>query len=445
MKLAPLVSLSIVGLFLALSAVSCGRPAASSARNATPAGGAPVDSAGGAVVKTEAPEPSDLDRPVDELFKLTCEHRKKTFECDECRYETGVVRAPASLFAGGLLKAQPITRQRIRISLQLTGEVQFDARRVSHLGTQAEGTVRDVRVALGERVKRGQALIEIESVAVGEAEGAFLEAQAVLRLARRNHERVAGLRAEAIASEREFLQSRQELEAAEIRAASTEGVLTRLGTTAADVKNLSQASARGCLTLRAPADGVLLSLHAVPGERARTDEDLATIGDKSTLWVWCDLYERDLAKIHPTRLVRNLPATVSVRAFPGEEFPGTLDFVSPAMEEASRTVRLRVLVNNPEGRLLPGMFADVKVFLPGAEQGLAVPRDAVLEDAGRSFVFIRHHGEYYVRRPVTLGRTWGDRVEVVSGLRGGEVVVAGGSFLMKSDVLRSKMGAGCAD
>lgn len=437
--------LSIAGLLLALSAASCGRPVASGALQTAPAGDAPADSSAILVAKAEQAEPSDLDRPLEELFALTCEHQRKTFECAECRYETGVVCAPARLFAGGLLQTRKAVRERIAIPLQLTGEVRFDERRVTHLNTQAEGIVRQVHVALGDRVSAGQALIEIESVAVGEAEGACLEAQAVLRLARRNHERALGLRNEGISSEKEYLQARQEFETAEIRAESALGVLTRLGMSAADARRLGPESARGRLTLRAPAGGTVLSLHAVPGEVARTEEPLATLGDDATVWVWADLYERDVARFSRRQIERRMAATVTVKAYPGEEFRGTVDLVSPVMDEASRTVRLRIAVANPRGRLFAGMFADVKVFLPGGQEALALPRNAVLEDAGRSFVFIHHHGDYYVRRPVEPGRSWGDRVEILRGLKGGETVVADGSFLLKSDVLRSKMGAGCAD
>ncbi|HEY5283661.1 MAG TPA: efflux RND transporter periplasmic adaptor subunit, partial [Polyangia bacterium] len=75
----------------------------------------------------------------------------------------------------------------------------------------------------------------------------------------------------------------------------------------------------------------------------------------------------------------------------------------------------------------------------------AVPRDAVLEDEGRSFVFVHYQGEYYVRRPVITGRTWAAWIEIKKGLTEAQTVVDEGAFLMKSDVLRSKMGAGCAD
>jgi len=447
MKTTSIRLLALVGLLLAPALTSCGRPGVGGAGGAAvaPLATAPADSHAAEAGTPPEGEISDLDRPVEELFLLTCEHRKKTFECDECRYEAGVARAPAALIAGGLIDTVKAVRQRIGLPLRLTGEVQFDRRRVVHLSTQVEGTVHSVHVELGERVRKGQALIEIESVAVGEAEGAYREAQAVLELARRNHQRIAELRNEAIASEKEYLQSQHELETARIRAESARGSLTRLGVSAVDVKALDQSSPRGRLVLRAPSSGAVLSLRAVPGEVARSEESLAVIGDNTTVWVWADLYERDIARIAREQRRSRLPATVTVRAYPGEAFPGVVDLVSPSMEEASRTVRLRVEVKNPAGRLLAGMFADVIVMLPGREEALALPRGAVLEDEGRAFVFIHHHGEYYVRRPVALGAAWGDRVEIVKGLEAGDVAVADGAFLMKSDVLRSKMGAGCAD
>jgi len=115
------------------------------------------------------------------------------------------------------------------------------------------------------------------------------------------------------------------------------------------------------------------------------------------------------------------------------------------MDESSRTVKVRVQVKNDDGRLLAGMFARVKLYLPGTDETLAVPKAAVLEDEGRSFVFVHYQGEYYVRRPVVRGRTWAGWVEIKKGLEPPQTVVAEGAFLMKSDVLRSKMGAGCAD
>jgi cobalt-zinc-cadmium efflux system membrane fusion protein len=282
-------------------------------------------------------------------------------------------------------------------------------------------------------VRRGDTLVEIDSGDAGAAAAELREAQSLLSLAEERFERSRQLREQGIASEKDFRQASQEQESARIRLETARAQASRLG--------VATDTAGGVLRLRAPADGTVLFLHAVGGEPARPDEVMATVGDIATVWIWADLYERDLSRL----AAGPLPAEVSVRAWPGQAFAGTVDFVSPSIDEASRTVKLRVTVPNPDGRLLAGMFAAVQVFLPGDQEALVLPRLAVMEDEGRSFVFVHHHDDFYVRRPVTTGRTWGDRTEITEGLNGDEIIVADGAFLMKSDVLRSKMGAGCAD
>ncbi len=426
---------------IAPAAATCCRKAGS----AQASDGPEAHSEASHAASAEPAEPSDLDRPVEELVALTCEHERKTFECDECRYEAGFVRAPASLVAGGLITTVKAGRQKVAVPVTLTGEVRFDERLVGHVSSPVEGIVRATHVTLGDRVRKGQPLVEIESVAVGEAQAAWLEARSLLSLARRNFERLSALREEDISSEKETLQARQELETAEIRAANALGTLTRLGASSADAHTLTSTTAGGRIVLRSPMDGLVLTLHAVPGETARTEEALATIGDNSTVWVWADLYERDIRSVVRGQASGRLEAAVSVKAYPDEVFTGAVDLVTQAMDESSRTVKVRVEVRNRAGHLLSGMFATVRLYLPGTDEALAIPGSAVLEDEGRSFVFVRHEGDDYVRRPVTVGRTWAGWAEVTSGLRPDQVVVAEGAFLMKSDVLRSKMGAGCAD
>ena len=219
----------------------------------------------------------------------------------------------------------------------------------------------------------------------------------------------------------------------------------RLGMSPAAARGLTRQRAKGLLVLRAPTGGAVLEMHAVAGEIARVESSLATVGDNSAVWVWADLYERDIALVSREQAKGALAAAITVKAFPGEVFDGTVDLISPSMSESSRTVKARIAVPNPERRLLSGMFAHVKLFIPGDGQALTVPRQAVLEDEGRAFVFVHHDGDYYVRRPVTAGRSFAGLVEITGGLAEGQTVVADGAFLMKSDVLRSKMGAGCAD
>lgn len=392
--------------------------------------------------ENEAP---DLDRPVSELFEENCEHNMKAHECDECRYEVGVVKAREELFKNGLLKIVTAETKTVSKALRLTGEVQYDERRVAHVSTQVDGIIRKVHVTMGDKVTKGQPLMEMDSVEIGQTKAAYHEALAIERLARKNRDRIEALRKEGISSEKEMLIAKQELEAAEIRTNAARGMLKRLGMGGMKKDRTTSINSSGRLILRAPSDGTILSMHAVTGEVAKSDMSLVTIGDNAVLWVWADLYEQDFARVVTQQADGNLQSSVYVKAFPGQPFPGTVDFINPSMSESSRTIKVRVTVPNPAGMLLAGMFADVDIFLAEDKEALSLPADAILDDEGRSFVFIHHKGDYFVRRPVVKGNDYHGWVEIKEGLKGQETVVADGAFLLKSDVLRSKMGAGCAD
>jgi membrane fusion protein, heavy metal efflux system len=430
---------SILTLVAALAA--CKAPDRPPSPSSTPPLASPADEAHEA-------KPSDLDRSAEELFAATCEHGRRTHECDECRYQVGVVRLPDRLVEDGLVKTARVERRHLEKPVSLTGEVRFAERRVTHVSPRAEGIIQKVFVGPGQKVRRGEPLLEMESLSLGEAESHFREAEAALRLARKAYDRQATLRAEQITSEKEYLAARQEMEAAGIRAGAAADKLRRLGLGPEEVQSLAKEGAtvtRGTLVLRAPTDGSVLEMHAVPGEAVRPDQSVFTLGDLSQLWVLADVYEGQLQDVLAHEFHGDMRATVTAKAFPGETFPATVDFVSPSMDEKTRTLKVRVGVPNPRGRLRAGMFVNVELFLPTGPETLAVPAAAVLADEGRSFVFVRHHGEYWLRRPVEPGQRSGGWVEVRKGLAGGETVATEGCFLLKSDVLRSKMGAGCAD
>lgn len=376
----------------------------------------------------------DLDRSVEELFAASCEHHRKTFECDECRYEVGVVRASPDLVSEGLFAIEHTASRPVAHGVELNGEVQFDDRLVAHVSPPAEGLIRKVHVMVGNQVKKGAPLVEIESVRASDAHGEVLEAEARLRLAEQFFERADSLRNRGLSSEKDHEEARVELESAKIRASAARERLQRLGGTNG-----------GTIVLRAPVDGSVLVLHAVPGEFVASEAPVATVGNNASVWVWADLYDQDIAPVMAARRAGPIAAAVRVKAYPGTDFPGVVDFISPVMDRDTRTVKTRIQLGNTDGRLLAGMFATVVVYLPGEEKALALPRDAVLHDEGQSFVFVHHHENYYVRRRVEPGRAWARWVEVKSGVTAADRIVSRGAFLMKSDVLRSKMGAGCAD
>jgi multidrug efflux pump subunit AcrA (membrane-fusion protein) len=174
-----------------------------------------------------------------------------------------------------------------------------------------------------------------------------------------------------------------------------------------------------------------------------TSETLFTIADLSNLWVWCDLYGRDLAPVHDAIVAgKSFPATVHVEAYRDTAFPGSVDLVGSSLDAHTRTVKVRVQIENPDGRLRPGMFAEVEAQVPLGIYATLVPCTAVLSDAGETFVFQRWRDDLWIRRDVVVGRRQEDALEILSGLEEGTTVASGGAFMLKGELLRNKMGAG---
>jgi cobalt-zinc-cadmium efflux system membrane fusion protein len=394
----------------------------------------------------DAHEVSDLERSVEDLLADRCEHGIPTWTCDECRYETGIVKVGADLVKEGLLVVETTRLEPVRRAIYLTGEIGFDEQAVGHVRPQVEGTIRSVKVKLGQAVQAGHPLLEQDSREVDEAWAAWQEARSLGELAAGNLRRQEALRKDQITSEREYLAARHEADAADIRTRAAADRLSRLGVRSPTPEGPEDARRTAPrVVIRAPISGTILSMDAVPGEVIRPEDLLLVLGDASRLWVWADLYESDLAPVHAAFEQGRVEARVSVKAWPGESFGGRLDMVGTTLDPASRTVKARILVENPGGRLRPGMFADVQLDLPGGEPVVTGPKHAILEDAGRTFLFRRLDAEHFIRRPVRVGGSWGDRVELPEGVEAGVEIASEGCFLLKSDVLRSKMGAGCAD
>jgi cobalt-zinc-cadmium efflux system membrane fusion protein len=395
----------------------------------------------------EADEVSDLDRPLDDLLGDQCEHGSRTYECDECRYEVGVVKvAPDLLDEDGPLQTARAVRRSREESVAHNGEVRLDEERAAYLSPRTAGTVRSILVDLGADVRRGQVLFTVDSPEFAEARSAYLISQASLKLAEGTLERERDLYEKKVCPRKDLL----EAEAARDEAAATSHAarerLLACGLTAQEIASVSANDDEStALPVKAPFDGTVLERNLSLGAMVEPGQELLLLGDTSDMWVWTSLYERELAGLLREEAKGTVLAHIEVPAYPDRSFSGRVERVGGIVDEATRTTKVRVVVENPDGLLRAGMFARVHLHGDGVGQALAVPAEAVLEDEGRAFVFVPTLPPYFVRRPVMTGSSWDGWVEITQGLTDGDIVVSRGAFVLKSDVLRSKMGAGCAD
>jgi len=417
---------------------------------------APAEAGVGQQVKREehgqpaAASPGSLEDRV----SVKCEHDLPTYQCIECRYEVGVVRLDASLFkredGGGLVRTQTVTRTKVLSTLSTTGEVALNENAAVHIRPPIAGIIESVKTDIGARVKAGDILLTLGSVELGSALAEHERNRALTELAERTFTREKRLWEEKVSSEQDMIDAQMVYEQHRTELKSSEETLHVLGLTEDDLARLREprhGTGWGSLPVRAPIAGTIIEKHAVAGETAEPGNDVMLLADLSTVWVWANVHAQDLAQLLAAEKRGTVPVEITVTAFPDRKFKGTLTYVGATMSEETRMVKVRATVGNTDMALRPGMFCEATIALGDGqgEEVLAVPRNAVLSDEGKDFVFKHWKDDFFVRQDVRKGREFFGAVELLEGLQAGETVVADGAFLLKSDVLREKMGAGCAD
>jgi cobalt-zinc-cadmium efflux system membrane fusion protein len=189
--------------------------------------------------------------------------------------------------------------------------------------------------------------------------------------------------------------------------------------------------------IRSPLDGTVIEKDVVLLERAHPDQQMLTIADLSTVWIKTDIYEQQLPWLRDADRRR---IQFRSEAWPGQTFEAEVFFTGEIVDQATRTVSMIARAENSERLLKPGMF--VTVTIPGNPQSDAIqlPSGAILEHAGKSFVFVRQSPGRYLRKDVIIGRRSGDQQEIVSGVTAGDPVVVSGAFTLKSLLLEAFLG-----
>jgi multidrug efflux pump subunit AcrA (membrane-fusion protein) len=189
------------------------------------------------------------------------------------------------------------------------------------------------------------------------------------------------------------------------------------------------------LEVKAPMDGVIIERHATTGELVDKARSIYTISDPAELWAIADIKERDIAAVKPGQ-----EAAFTVLAYPHEPFHGRVVLLGNQVEPQTRTLEARIVVANPEGKLKPGMFADVEITTTILNNVLVIPDSALQTDGDDETVFVALGENQFEKRVVKLGEEHQGRVQILDGLRAGETVVTAGSFILKSEMLKSEFG-----
>lgn len=308
----------------------------------------------------------------------------------------------------------PVERRAVSTSLRLYGKVDVDETRLRHVAAWVPGRLEKLFVdATGVEVRAGEPMVLIYSPSLVAAQQEFVQSLEALRR----------LPDGAVPTHRA---------GAEALAAAARDKLRLLGLSEPQVARLAE-SGRGedRLVVAAPTDGVVTAREATEGMYVQTGDRIYSIADLSHLWVHLEVHEREVAWLRPGQVV-----TFAVQALPGDAFRGSVAFIQPTVDEATRTVRVRVNLPNPGRRLKPGMFATGEISVPyGPGVPLVIPATAPLLTGRRAVVYVAApDGPVYEGREVVLGPRAGDFYVVREGLAEGELVVVRGNFRIDSEL-----------
>ena len=361
-------------------------------------------------------------------------------------------------------------------SVPANGEITYDPTRVARLSSRVPGTVWRVLKEVGQPVREGEVLALVDAAEVGRAKAEYLQAFAQLRLRSVTVERMTPLVREGNTSEAVYRAAEAALEEGRIRLLAARQALVNLGLPIRDEElkelateevarrvqflGLPEALAKALdaktttanlVPVTAPLDGVVVDRKVVPGEQVGAAKALFVVADTRRMWLTLQVRQED-ARLLRARDAHSGAPGQTVRFLPGgadQEVAGEVVWVSTAVDEKTRTVQARADLADPDGRLRANTFGSGRVILREEKRAVVVPSEAVQWEGDCHVVFVRDKNfeekgapKVFHTRTVRPGARDGAVTEIIAGVLPGEMVVARGSGLLRSELLKNNLGEG---
>ena len=314
----------------------------------------------------------------------------------------------------GVQTAQTTVKALVK-DIKTTGKIAMNESGRTYITSRVEGRIDELYVSAdGETIGEGQAIASVYSPT-------YIAAQEEYLLASESVQKLKGAGKDVVQINNRLLEAARRK-------------LQLLGVSDEAVAQLEQTRrANDHMTIYAQFGGTVLEKLLLPGAYIMPGEKLYALSDLSTVWMYADLYEKDLADVKVGQ-----PVTVTSNAYPGEVFSGQVTFINPILDDSSRTVKVRVAMGNPGGRLKPNLFVNAAINVPLGET-LVVPESSLLDTGTRKVVFVAQGEDTFVKRDVVIGKEADGYIQILSGLAPGEVVVTAATFLIDS---QTQLGSG---
>ena len=303
--------------------------------------------------------------------------------------------------------------------LKLSGEISFNDNKVVKVFPFSSGQVTEVKVSLGDKVRKGQTLAVIKSADVAGNYSDLSTTGNDVAITRKQMDNTESLFKNGIASEREYIEAKENYNKALATANKVKELIA--------INGGGHTAAGGIYIITAPMSGYVVEKKINQGGFIRNDngDNLFTIGDISDVWVWANVYESDIAKVK-----EGYKAKVSTLAYPDSVFNGVVDKVNQILDPVTKVMKIRVRLANPGMRLKPEMFANITVENKEGKKAVMIPSDGVVSDNGKNFVIIYHDKCNLELREITVLKTVAGKDYIASGIKEGEQLIGANQVLL---------------
>lgn len=371
---------------------------------------------------------------------------------DSGEHADEVKLTPAAIDRYGITVA-PAGKSVLRTAFAAPARVAFNADAMAHVSSAVTGRVSELRIKLGDNVKRGDVLFVVDSPELGQAQSEYLlkrkavdAARPAVQLAKEAYDRAKLLLdqnqsialAEVQKRESEWRTAEGNLRSAEATVIDAENKLYLYGMSEDAVATLARTGKIAPHhSIIAPINGQIIERKVSLGELVSPDRDaLMVIADVTSIWVIADVPETHVADVIKGSSVRIRSASLKDRTI-----EGTVNYIAPAIDPNTRTAKVRVELTDPTGALKPGMFVETTILPPGdGEAVLTIPEEAVQTVDGGPVVFVPVAGEphTFAKKSIKIGPPIHGLVQVFDGLDEGDVLVVSGGFILKAELGKAR-------
>lgn len=325
---------------------------------------------------------------------------------------------------------QPVRAASLTPTINVVGTVTFDPEYVAAVGTRLRGLVRKVHRFEGDFVKKGELLAEIDSPELGGAQASVLALRAQRKAAELNLKREDALASRGLTTAREVEESSATLEQRRSELLAAEQHVNALG---GAVPRENATGIVGVHQLRSPLEGTVVNRHVNPGQSVESHLVAFRVANLDHLWVELNVFERSIGAIH-----KDDPVVLKALSNAADEITGRVAYVGEQVDPSTRTVAVRVEIDNRERKLRSGqaVTAQIQTSAKAGAGAVMVPSTAITHIDGKATVFVAEGDTRFVVTAVELGASDGTDREVVSGLTAGQSVVVAGVFGLKSELFR---------